>query len=216
MKTDKLVAESAIESSKKMIAQSAIDNVVGKVVEEAKQEILKVLESAKMEAEQVLHQAQREAEVEAGKILSSKDRQVESLSRRIVGSAELEARNKSLRLVEESINKVFENALAKLVKSKPKEYKEAMRKMIAEAVESVGSKKVILSCNHEDKSLVQGIAKQVSKSVEVSVAEKAINCVGGVKAATPDGSIRFDNTLEARLERMKSTLRRAIAERFLK
>jgi V/A-type H+-transporting ATPase subunit E len=199
-----------------MIVQSALDNVVGKVVEEAKQEILQILESAKMEAEQVLYQAQREAEVEAGKILSSKDRQVESLSRRIMGSAELEARNKSLRLIEDSINKVFENALAKLAKSKPKEYKESMRKMIAEAVESVGSKKVILSCNHEDKSLVQGIAKQVSKSIDVSVADKAIVCVGGVKAETPDGSIRFDNTLEARLERMKPTLRKAVAEQFSK
>jgi len=199
-----------------MIAQSALDNVVGKVVEEAKQEILKILESGKMEGEDILYQAQREAEVEAGKILSSKDRQVESLSRRIIGSAELEARNKSLRLVEDNINKVFENALAKLAKNKPKEYKEAMRKMAAEAVEAVGAKKVILSCNNEDKSLVKGIAKQVSKSIDVSVADKSIVCVGGVKAATADGSIRFDNTLEARLNRMKPTLRKQIAEHFSK
>ena len=199
-----------------MIAQSALDNVVGKVVEEAKQEILKILESGKMEGEDILYQAQREAEVEAGKILSSKDRQVESLSRRIIGSAELEARNKSLRLVEDNINKVFENALAKLAKNKPKEYKDAMKKMVAEAVEAVGAKKVILSCNNEDKSLVKGIAKQVSKSIDVSVADKPIVCVGGVKAATADGSIRFDNTLEARLNRMKPTLRKQIAEHFSK
>ncbi|MCS4538304.1 MAG: V-type ATP synthase subunit E family protein [Thaumarchaeota archaeon] len=199
-----------------MIAQSALDNVVGKVVEEAKQEILKILESGKMEGEDIIYQAQREAEVEAGKILSSKDRQVESLSRRIIGSAELEARNKSLRLVEDNINKVFENALGKLAKNKPKEYKEAMRKMAAEAVEAVGAKKVILSCNNEDKSLVKGIAKQVSKSIDVSVADKSIVCVGGVKAATADGSIRFDNTLEARLNRMKPTLRKQIAEHFSK
>ena len=199
-----------------MIAQSALDNVVGKVVEEAKQEILKILESGKMEGEDILYQAQREAEVEAGKILSSKDRQVESLSRRIIGSAELEARNKSLRLVEDNINKVFENALSKLAKNKPKEYKDAMKKMVEEAVESVGAKKVILSCNNEDKSLVKGMAKQVSKSIDVSVADKSIVCVGGVKAATADGSIRFDNTLEARLNRMKPTLRKQIAEHFSK
>jgi len=198
-----------------MIAQSALDNVVGKVVAEAKQEILQILESGKMEGEDILHQAQREAEVEAGKILSSKDRQVESLSRRIIGSAELEARNKSLRLVEDNINKAFENALARLAKNKPKEYKEAMKKMVAEAIESVGARKVILSCNNEDKALVKGIAKQV-KGIEVSVADKPIVCVGGVKAATSDGSIRFDNTLEARLSRMKPTLRKQIAEHFSK
>ena len=199
-----------------MIAQSALDNVLGKVVEEAKQEILKVLESGRIEGQDILYLAQREAEVEAGKVLASKDRQVESLSRRIIGSAELEARNKSLRLVEEKMNKVFENALAKLSTDKPKEYKEAMRKIVSEAVESVGADKVILSCNSEDRSLVQGIAKQVSKSVEVSVADKPIVCVGGVKAATRDGSIRFDNTLEARLNRMKPTLRKQVAEHFSK
>jgi len=199
-----------------MIAQSALDNVIGKVVEEAKQEILKILESGKMDGQDILHQAQREAEVEAGKVLSSKDRQVESLSRRIIGSAELEARNKSLRIVEENMNKVFENALAKLSKNKPKEYKEAMRKMVSEAVEAVGAEKVILSCNSDDKSLVQGIAKQVSKSIEVSVAGKPIVCVGGVRAATTDGSIGFDNTLEARLIRMKPILRKQIADHFSK
>ena len=200
----------------KIIAQSALDNVVGKVIEEAKLEILKILESGKIEGEDILYQAQREAEVEAGKILASKDRQVESLSRRIIGSAELEARNKSLRLVEDSINKVFENSLAKLSKNKPKEYKDAMRKMVGEAVESVGAKQVILSCNNEDKGLVKDIAKQLSKGIEVSVVDKPIVCVGGVKAATADGSIRFDNTLEARLNRMKPTLRKQIAGHFSK
>ena len=201
-----------------MTATSAIDNVVGKVVEEAKQEILKVLEAGKMEAEEILYQAQREAELEAGKILSSKDRQVESLTRRVIGSAELEARNKSLRMVEDSINKVFANALDKLKKNKPKEYKDAMKKMVEEALESVGSKKVVLSCNQEDRRLVQSLAKQAGKEkgFDVSVSVKALQCAGGVKAAAADGSISYDNTLEARLDRMRPVLRKAVADLFSK
>ena len=201
-----------------MTATSAIDNVVGKVVEEAKQEILKVLEAGKMEAEEILYQAQREAELEAGKILSSKDRQVESLTRRVIGSAELEARNKSLRMVEDSINKVFANALDKLKKNKPKEYKDAMKKMVEESLESVGSKKVVLSCNQEDRRLVQSLAKQAGKEkgFDVSVSVKALQCAGGVKAAAADGSISYDNTLEARLDRMRPVLRKAAADLFSK
>ncbi len=201
-----------------MTATSAIDNVVGKVVEEAKQEILKVLEAGKTEAEEILYQAQREAELDAGKILSSKGRQVESLTRRVIGSAELEARNKSLRMVEDSINKVFANALDKLRKNKPKEYKDAMKKMVEEALESVGSKKVVLSCNQEDRSLVESLAKQVGKGkvFDASVSDKTLQCAGGVKAAAADGSITYDNTLEARLDRMRPVLRKAVADLFSK
>jgi V/A-type H+-transporting ATPase subunit E len=201
-----------------MATTSAIDNVVGKVVEEAKQEILKVLEVGKIEAEEILYQVQREAELEAGKILSSKDRQVESLTRRVIGSAELEARNKSLRMVEDSINKVFAKALGELKKNKPKEYKGAMKKMVEEALESVGSKKTVLSCNQEDKSLVEGLAKQVGKEkgFDVTVSDKALQCAGGVKAAAVDGSITYDNTFEARLDRMRPVLRKSVADLFSK
>lgn len=198
-----------------MIAQSALDNVVGKVVEEAKQEILKILESGRMEGEEILYQAQREAEIEAGRILSSKDKQVESLTRRIIGSAELEARNRSLRLIEDNINRAFDSALSKLSKNKPKEYKDALRRMVEEALEAVDGKEVILSCNQEDHSLAKSIAKQVKK-MKVSVSDKPIQCVGGVRVSTVDGTITFDNTLEARLNRMKPALRKAIAEQFSK
>lgn len=201
-----------------MIAQSALDNVIGKVVEEAKQEILKVLEAGKMEAEEILYQAQREAELEAGKILSSKDRQVDSLFRRIIGSAELEARNKSLRLVEDNINKVFFSALEKLKKNKPKEYRAALKKMIEEAIDSVGAKKIILWSNQEDKSTVESLSKQLSKqnSVDISVSSTTVQSVGGIKAATADGSITYDNSIEARLERLRPVLRKVIAESFSK
>ena len=201
-----------------MIATSAIDNVVGKVLEEAKQEILKVLEEGKLEAEEILYQAQREAELEAGKILSSRDRQVESLTRRVIGSAELEARNKSLRMVEDSMNKVFANALDKLKKNKPKHYKDSMKRMVEEALESVGSKKIVLLCNGEDKGLVEGLAKQVGKEkgFDVSVSDKELQCAGGVKAADADGSVTYDNTLEARLDRMRPVLRKAVADLFSK
>ena len=201
-----------------MIATSAIDNVVGKVVEEAKQEILKVLEEGKLEAEEILYQAQREAELEAGKILSSRDRQVESLTRRVIGSAELEARNKSLRMVEDSMNKVFANALDKLKKDKPKHYKDSMKRMVEEALESVGSKKIVLLCNGEDKGIVEALAKQVGKEkgFDVSVSDKELQCAGGVKAAAADGSVTYDNTLEARLDRMRPVLRKAVADLFSK
>lgn len=202
-----------------MVVQSALENVIGKVVEEARQEILKVLEAGKAEAEEILHQAQRESELEAGKIISSTDRQVESLTRRIIGSAELEARNRSLRLIEDNMNKVFGSALEKLRKDKPqKGYEEAMRKIVEEAVDSVGAEKVILWCNQEDRSLIGSLARQTAKAkgIEVSVSDKPIQCVGGVKASTADGSISYDNTFEARLNRMRPVLRKAVAEYFSK
>jgi V/A-type H+-transporting ATPase subunit E len=42
--------------------------------------------------------------------------------------------------------------------------------------------------------------------------EKSIDTIGGVVITSLDGSVRFDNTFEARLERMRPSLRMEVSE----
>ena len=43
------------------------------------------------------------------------------------------------------------------------------------------------------------------------VSEKTLSSIGGIVLATPDRAIRFDNTFEARLERLRPQLRKEVA-----
>ena len=41
-----------------------------------------------------------------------------------------------------------------------------------------------------------------------------IDCIGGIIAKSKDGTMKFDNTLDARIERLKPLIRKEIASTF--
>lgn len=197
---------------------SAFDNPIGKVVEESKLELVSLLESGLVEAEKILHDSEREARSEAKKILQTADRLAEVRARQILGRAEIESRNKTLRLIEDKTNEAFTKALEDLRDKKGKGYVLSLRKMIAEGIDSINAKKVIVRCNEEDRGNVIKISEEISKekSTDITVSDKPLRSSGGVEVANADGTVSLRNTFEDRLERMKPELRRDLANTFLK
>ena len=123
---------------------SALDNSIGKVVEESKLELVSLLESGLIEAEKILRDSELDARSETKKIIQSADRLAESRARQILGRAEIESRNKKLRLIEEKTNEAFTKALEDLRAKKGKGYLLSLRKMIIEGIDSINAKKVIV------------------------------------------------------------------------
>lgn len=197
---------------------SAFDNPIGKVVEESKLELVSLLESGLVEAEKILHDSERDARSEAKRILQTADRLAEVRARQILGRAEIESRNKTLRLIEDKTNEAFTKALQDLRDKKGKGYVLSLRKMIAEGIDSINAKKVIVRCNEEDRGNVIKISEEISKekSTDITVSDKPLRSSGGVEVANADGTVSLRNTFEDRLERMKPELRRDLANTFLK
>lgn len=197
---------------------SAFDNAIGKVVEESKLELVSLLESGLVEAEKILHDSERDARSEAKRILQTADRLAEVRARQILGRAEIESRNKTLRLIEDKTNEAFTKALQDLRDKKGKGYVLSLRKMIAEGIDSINAKKVIVRCNEEDRGNVIKISEEISKekSTDITVSDKPLRSSGGVEVANADGTVSLRNTFEDRLERMKPELRRDLANTFLK
>ena len=198
-----------------MSTQTATDNVVRKVVEEAKQEILSSLEEGLNQALKSLDDAQFEVSVETASILESANKQAETEKRKILGAADVGARNKSLQLVETTINRVFETALSDFEKkTKGKEYQNSLKIFLEESIDALRSNSITVSANSRDLKHLKGIVAKVSKErkIRINLESKTIRCVGGLRASSTNGSIIFDNTVEARLARWKSLLRKQIAD----
>jgi V/A-type H+-transporting ATPase subunit E len=53
-----------------------------------------------------------------------------------------------------------------------------------------------------------------SRQVKVSLSEKPINALGGLRARSADGSLTYDSTLELRTERLKPLIRKEIVQRL--
>ena len=86
-----------------------------------------------------------------------------------------------------------------------------MTALIREGLDVIGPRAVV-HCSTKQRKAVSSVVRRLNKgSVRLTVDEKGIETIGGVTLTTSNGSVKFDNTFEARLERMRPTLRKDVA-----
>jgi V/A-type H+/Na+-transporting ATPase subunit E len=189
----------------------ATESTLQKVAGEFEGEILTELQEGR-EQGLALVQASRKATGEAvSKILETSVKQADALKRQIIGAAELEARNSQLKVLEEAVEEVFSSAVMQIPKLDHKRHEAALGRLLAEAIDVIGPN-ALVSTNSKDATEVFTIAKRVKgERGRLTPGDKRLDTIGGVVLTTPDKTIRFDNTFEARLERLRPTLRKEVA-----
>jgi len=197
---------------------SGIDYTVKKVSDEALAEMVQSISESKSSALDVVNKKMAEAQSESDRISEQQKRQADALKRQIIGSAEMTSRNKTLEIVEENLNDAFSRALDKLADSTSQiEYNRILKSLVLEGVDIVGGNSFIVSANSKDQQLLQLIVEQISHERNVDIVRsdsRVSGTVGGVVVSSADGFVTFDNTYEARLERLKPELRKQIAQLF--
>ncbi len=188
----------------------AASDTLEKVSGEFEAEVEADLEVGRTEAAAKVEAARKETAEAVAKILETASKQAESVRRQILGAAELEARNAQLRALERAVNAAFENASGKISDSMGPDYEKAIARLIQEGLDVIGPKANI-QCASKDRKVVSAAIKKLGGQAKVALDEEPLQTIGGVVLRTPDGSIRFDNTFEARLERMRPSLRKEIA-----
>jgi len=197
---------------------SGIDYTVKKVSDEALNEMVQSVAESKNAALEVVTRKMTEAQAEAVRISEQQRRQAEALKRQIIGSAEMTSRNRTLEIIEENLNAAFSQALDKLRSSTSgADYVRIVKSLVLEGIEEVGGNDFVISANTHDQQVLQQVIDAVSaeKGVKISrSASRLSNSVGGVVVSSADGFVTFDNSYEARLERLKPELRKKIAQLF--
>jgi V/A-type H+/Na+-transporting ATPase subunit E len=200
------------------VVLSGIEYTVKKVSDEALSEMLQIIEESKAAAMVIVTRKSSEAEAESLRIDEARRRQADALKRQIIGSAEMTARNRTLEIVEENLNSAFSQALDKLGEMTSQvEYNRILKSLVLEGIDEVGGNQFVVSASSKDQQLLQLIVEQVSHEKDVSIVRsdtRTKNSVGGVVISSADGFVTFDNTFEARLERLKPELRKQIAQLF--
>ena len=187
---------------------SAAADTLDTVSREFETEVLADLDEAKKETRANLESMRKETLEEVSKVLETGTRQAESQKRQIIGAAELDVRNSQLRALEKAVNESFDFATKGI--SESDSYADAVGRLVEEGVEVIGASARV-QCSTKDRRIVSSAIKQLKSGAKVSLEEDPIETIGGVVLSTPDGSVRFDNTIEARLERMRPSLRKEVA-----
>jgi len=197
---------------------SGIEYTVRKVSDEALTEMLQSITASKSAALDIVTRKMNEAQAEVVRISEQERRQSEALRRQIIGSAEMTARNRTLEIVEDNLNAAFSQALDKLEsRTSDAGYEQVLKSMIIEGLDEVSGSEFVVAANARDQQLVQKVIDGISREKGVKISRspsRLTGSIGGVTVASADGYVTFDNSYEARLERLKPALRKQIAKFF--
>jgi len=196
----------------------SLEEIIREVVDEAVREYEKMIDQTLEVGLSRLRKYREETSERIRNELSMISREARISSVKMVSQAEMEAKKEYLNAIEEIVNSVVDESVEKIkgVKNTEK-YERALESLIRGAVEAVGGKKFKISCSNEDREKVSRISARIGRElgVEISLEPEPINTVGGVRVKNGDGSAILDNTVEARLERMRSEIRVMIIKQLL-
>lgn len=193
---------------------NSLERTIDKVLSQKESALISEIESALQNSLKNLESSKGSLQVEYDSIIESSKKQAENLKRQIIGSSTLNARNKELVIIESAIDEIFNKAKEKLAKSNnEKDYEKLLTRMIQDSVAKLGSE-IKIQCNSTDLKLVKKISSQGSsdKKMKITVSDEAIDIIGGIKAASVDGTMTLDNTLDSNIESLKPLIRKDIVQ----
>lgn len=189
---------------------TAASDTLAKVSGEFETEVLADLEAGRSETLMKIEAVRKETAEAVSKILESGEKQAESVKRQIIGSAELNARNAQLRSLEKAVNEAFDLATKQISSESGASQDKAIVSLIQEGLDVIGPSARV-QCAAKDRKAVSSAIRKFGGKAKLSLDDEQVNAIGGVVLTTPDGSVRFDNTFEARLERTRPALRKEVA-----
>lgn len=195
-----------------LASNSSLEQAIDKILTKTEKEILLDLKNSSSDSKQTLDNSLTKLEQEYDKIISDGNKEADKIEKQIIGSSDLEARNKQLTTVEESIDKVFTKALDEIANAdRSGDYSKLIKSLFDESTKILGTTEIIVFTNSKDKDIVQSL---LSKYSGAELSSETIDCLGGVKIKSKDGTMAFDNTIDAKVERLKPLIRKEISIQF--
>ncbi len=195
-----------------MTSNPSLEQAIDNVLQKTENDIISIIKNSSTKSKETLDNSLSILEEEFDKIISDGKKEADKIEKQIIGSADLEARNKQLTTLEEGVDKVFTKALDEITNTaRSGDYANLIKSLLDESTKILGTTEVIVSTNTKDKDLVQSALSQFPGS---ELSSESINCLGGVIIKSKNGTTSFDNTLDARINRLKPLIRKEIASQF--
>ena len=196
------------------MSSNSLERTIDKVLSQKESALISEIDSALQNSLKNLESSKSSLQVEYDNIIESSKKQAENLKRQIIGSSTLNARNKELVIIESAIDEIFDKAKEKLAKSNnEKNYEKLLTRMIQDSSTKLGSE-IVIQCNKTDLNLVKKLVSQEAsnKKSKITVSDEVVDIIGGIKAASVDGAMSLDNTLDSNIESLKPLIRKEIVQ----
>jgi len=208
------------------MSDTGIDKIISHIEAQVEKEVSEILGKARAEADTIKKNAQEQAKIKNDKILLDGKRKASLEEQRIIAETKVSVRREMMNAQEEAIVASFNDAtktleeLAEKGKVGKHDYKDIMYSLISSASQITAGNKLELLFNQRDAktfnekildNFKKAIKKETGKNVSLVIAKETIQSIGGVVVRDLEKSVEVNNTLEAKLERLKETMRVDVA-----
>jgi vacuolar-type H+-ATPase subunit E/Vma4 len=180
------------------------------VLAEARSDAEQLLANAQTKVEAMRQRAREQAEAESKEIVERARGEAASIRSQCIAAAELGARTLRLERREKLLDSVFDAVQQRLLAVQQwTDYSQVVRQLSHEAVAQLGAPSARIRGDERAQAiLADGLLAEIAsqEGVELELGEP-LQGGTGVSAETVDGHRQYDNTLEARLSRLRSALR---------
>ena len=195
-----------------ILTNSSLEKTIDKILDQTEHDILSNLDGALSDSHQILDDSVTKLEDEYDKIVADGRKEADKLEKQIIGGSDIEARNKQLLALEDAVSRVFTKALDEISNSdRSGDYANLIKSLLDESTKVLGTSEVIVFTNSKDRDVVQSTLGSFAGS---ELSSETIDCIGGVKIQSKDGAMKFDNTIDAKIDRLKPLIRKEIASKF--
>ena len=195
-----------------LLTNSSLEKTIDKILDQTEHDILSNLDGALSDSHQILDDSVTKLEDEYDKIVADGRKEADKLEKQIIGGSDIEARNKQLLALEDAVSRVFTKALDQISNSdRNGDYANLIKSLLDESTKVLGTSEVIVFTNSKDRDVVQSALSNFAGS---ELSSETIDCIGGVKIQSKDGAMKFDNTIDAKIDRLKPLIRKEIASKF--
>ncbi|WP_238882298.1 V-type ATP synthase subunit E [Clostridium sp. YIM B02551] len=191
-----------------------IENLTGKILEEAREKEKEIIASANLEGEKILSKKLQEAEEIKKVILDKAKEESKARKERIISNALLKVRNEKLAVKQKVMDEVFEKALEELCNMNLDAFKNYFKESILN-LDITGDEVVIL--NEQNKKVIEqdfineinNILKARGKKDGLTISSEVGNFKGGY--ILEKNGVEINNTFEALISSKKDELEYEVA-----
>ncbi|MGZ7116925.1 MAG: V-type proton ATPase subunit E [Methanobacterium sp.] len=198
------------------------DKIVSSIMSDAQNSADAIIQEGEKEAALILEEGERRAKTEEEKILENAKKQSNMKYQQLISEAKMKSRRTELEAREELIESAFKRAeeeLQKIASTSSEEYLNSLQKIVEEASIEIGGGSLVLSLKEEDVSKIKDSISTIEDAVKSKTGNETtlemgenINTIGGAIIKTKNGQIEVNNTIEARMQRFKKSLRSKVAQ----
>jgi V/A-type H+-transporting ATPase subunit E len=200
---------------------SGKENIVSSIMSDAQIKAEAILAKAEKEKESILSEGEVQAVAEKERILETAEKQAKMRYQQIISEAKMNSRRMELEAREEMIEEAFTKAhekLKEIASSDAAEYKTSLENMITEAGVEIGGGDLVVLVKESDVTKIKDSLPSIEKDItnKTNIPTKLemggnIPTIGGTVLKTKNGEIEVNNTIEARMQRFKKSLRSEVA-----